>query len=191
MRFPLLAAAFFSMVMTATPAVAQIVDYLGIPGPVELGGKSYKLAWNSQPSENYTKQEYVPEGQSPENYGQMVLVERVTGDIKVIDTVRSQMDMLEKRKGIDPLVSYEVLQKDATKEVVLDFLVSVKNSKGGYVVEWNLYRYVPMRSGVLVFAVSHRAYGNDNAKAFLSDLKQLRTAQTGVLLKADLPKPAY
>lgn len=183
--------AIFALIMMATPAAAQVVDYLGVPGPIELGGKSYELAWSSKPSETYTKQEYVPAGQKVETYSQMVLVERVTGDVKVIDVVRSQMDMLEKRKGTDPLVHYEILQKNATKEVVLDFLVSAKDTKGEYVIEWNLYRYAPMKSGVLLFAVSHRAYGNDNAKAFLGGLKALRTAQTGALLKADLPEPAY
>ncbi len=191
MRFPLLIAALLSAWMMASPSAAQVVDYLGVPGPIELDGKSYELAWSSKPSETYIKQEYVPSGQTPETYSQMVLVERVTGNVKVIDAVRSQMDMLAKRKGTDPLVHYEVLQKNATKEVVLDFLVSAKDSKGEYVVEWDLYRYAPMKSGVMLFAVSYRAYGNDNAKAFLGGLKKLRTAQTGALLKADLPEPAY
>lgn len=180
----------FALILMVTPAPAQVVDYLGVPGPVELGGESYELAWSSKPSENYIKQEYVPSGQTPETYNQMVFVERVTGDVKVVDAVREQIDMLEKRKGSDPLVNFEVLQKNATDEVVLDFLVGAKDSKGEYIVEWDLYRYAPMKSGVLLFAVSHRAYGNENAKAFLSGLKQLRTAQTGALLKADLPEPA-
>jgi hypothetical protein len=181
----------FALMMMVVPAAAQVVDYLSVPGPIELGGKSYELAWSSKPSDHYVKQEYVPAGQSPETYNQMVLVERVTGDLKVIDAVKSQMDMLEKRKGNDPLVHYEILEKNATKEVTLDFLVSAKDATGEYVVEWNLYRYAPMKSGVLLFAVSHRAYGNDNAKAFLGGLKTLRTAQTGALLKTDLPEPAY
>lgn len=190
MRFPF-AAALLALVMMAAPSTAQVVDYLGVPGPISLDGKSYKLAWSSKPCENYVKQEYLPTGQSPETYDQMVLVERVTGDIKVIDAVRSQNEMLDKRMSSDPLLRSEILQKDATGEVVLDFLVSATDAKGEYVVEWNLYRYAPMKSGVLLFAVSHRAYGNNNSKAFLSRLKQLRTAQTGALLKAALPATAY
>jgi hypothetical protein len=180
---------FLALTLMTTPAVAQTVDFLGLPGPIELDGKSYELAWSSQPSENYSKQEYVPAGQSVENYDQMLLVERLTGDVKVIDAVKSQIAMLEKRKGADPLTHFEVLQKDATGEVVLDFLVSAKDTKGEYVIEWNLYRYAPTRSGVLLFALSRRAYGNANAKAFLGGLKQLRAAQTGVFLKAALPQP--
>jgi hypothetical protein len=180
---------FFALILMAVPAAAQVVDFLGIPGPIDFDGKSYELAWSSRPSENYSKQEYVPVGQSVENYDQMLLVERLTGNVKVIDAVKSQIGMLEKRKGADPVVNFEVLQKHATGEVALDFLVSAKDPKGEYIVEWNLYRYVPVKSGVLLFAVSHRAYGNDNAKAFLGGLKRLRTGQMGAFLKASLPEP--
>jgi hypothetical protein len=171
--------AIFGLILMAAPASAQVVDYLGVPGPIELGGRSYELAWSSKPSDNYVKQEYVPSGQAIETYDQMVLLDRVTGDVKVINAVESQIEMLQKRKGTDPLVNFEVLQKNATGEVVIDFLVSAKDSKGEYIVEWNLYRYAPAKSGVLLFAVSHRAYGSENSKAFLGGLKQLRTAQTG------------
>ncbi|MGS1097236.1 hypothetical protein ACVCNR_22055 (plasmid) [Aquamicrobium terrae] len=186
--------AVFALIMMTAPGAAQVVDYLGVPGPIEFDGKSYGLAWSSQPSANYTKQEYVSSGQAVETYDQMLLLERVTGGVKVIDAVRGQIDALQKRKGSDPLVNFEVLQKNATGEVLLDFLISSKDSKGEYIVEWNLYRYAPVKepsgkSGVLLFAVSHRAYGNENSKAFLGGLKQLRTAQTGALLKADLPEP--
>lgn len=49
----------------------------------------------------------------------------------------------------------------------------------------------PMKSGVLLFVVSYRAYGNDIAKAFLGGLKQLRVSQAGALLRADLPETSY
>jgi hypothetical protein len=129
---------FFAVVLMAAPAAAQVVDFLGIPGPIDFDGKSYELAWSSRPSENYSKQEYVPAGQSVENYDQMLLVERVTGDIKVVDAVKSQIAMLEKRKGVDPVVNFGVLQKNATGEVALDFLLSAKDPKGEYIVEWTV-----------------------------------------------------
>lgn len=191
MRTARFVTAIFALILMAAPAAAQVVDYLGVPGPIILDGESHELAWSSKPSANFVKQEYLPSGQSPEAYDRMMLVERLTGNVKVIDAVKNQIEMLKKRKDTDPLANFEVLQKNATGEVLLDFLVSVKDSKGEYVLEWNLYRYAPMKSGVLLFAVSHRAYGNENAKAFLGGLKQLRTARTGALLKADLPKPAY
>ena len=114
---------------------------------------------------------------------------RVTGNVGITDAVAAQVDMLKKRKGSDPLVKFGILEKDASKEVALDFLISARDAKGALIVEWNLYRYVPAKSGVVLFAVSHRAYGDKNAKAFLANLKQLQTAQTRAVLGANLPIP--
>lgn len=190
-----LVSAILATIMMAVPAVAQITDFLGLPGPINLDGKSYELAWTSKPSGTYVKQEYVPSGQKVETYSQMVLIERVLGNVKVIDAVRGQTEMLNKRKASDPLVNMDIRQHESTGEVLLDFIVSAKDAKGEYIVEWNAYRYAPYRdasgkTGILLFATSHRAYGNDNAKAFLGGLKQLRPAQIGAILKAALPVPA-
>ena len=175
--------------LTPVPATARAVDFLNAPGPIALNGTSYELAWSSRPSANYIKQEYVPAGQTTANYRQMLLIERVTGNVGITDAVAAQVDMLKKRKGSDPLVKFGILEKDASKEVALDFLISARDAKGALIVEWNLYRYVPAKSGVVLFAVSHRAYGDKNAKAFLANLKQLQTAQTRALLGANLPIP--
>lgn len=190
----MLLGAVMAAAMLANPAAAQVVEHLGVPGPIEFHGKTYALAWSSEPADNYVKQEYVPAGQKPETFSQLLLLERVTGGIKVMDAVRSQVDMLKKRKATDPLVNFGILQHDATGEVLLDFIVSTKDDKGEYIVEWNAYRYTPYRdpagnSGVLLFGSSQRAYGNDNAKAFMASLKQLRPALTGALINAPLPRP--
>ena len=177
----------FVWIVLAVPAFAQTVDLLGAPGPIVLDGKSFELAWSAQPSGNYRKQEYVPAGQSVDHYDQMVMLERVTGGLKVIDAVSGQMDMLENRKRTDPLVRFEVLQKNARDEVDFDFLVSGRDARGDPMVEWNLYRYLPTASGVLLFAISHRAYGNEAVKTFLGELSQLRSAQTGMFLQTPVP----
>ena len=70
-----------ALVLMMAPAAAAITDFLGAPGPILFDGKSYELAWTARPSENYTKQEYVPAGQAVETYDQMLLVERLTGDV--------------------------------------------------------------------------------------------------------------
>ena len=58
-------------------------------------------------------------------------------------------------------------------------------------VEWNAYRYVPMTiggdPGVVLFGVSHRAYGPDAAKAFLQGLTDRRQTGLKALAEADLP----
>jgi len=184
-----------AVVLTTMAATAGAPsDYLGAPGPIEFDGKLFQLAWSARPNETYVKQEYVPSGQAPDTYFQMLLVELVTGNIKVADAVRNQVIMLEKRRGSDPLVNMNILRHDATGEVLLDFIVSSKDAKGEYIVEWDAYRYAPYkdasgRAGVLLYAISHRAYGNQNAKTFLSGLKQFRQGQIAILAKSSLPVP--
>jgi hypothetical protein len=187
-----LVSALLVVAIMAVPAAAEVTEYIGVPGPIEFAGKSYELAWSSQPADNYIKQEYVPSGQNVETYAQMLLVEVVTGKIKVMDAVRSHVDMLNKRKGSDPLVNMSVIENKATGEALLDFIVSSKNAKGEYIVEWNAYRYAPYsdasnEAGVLLYAISHRAYGTENAKSFLDGLRTLRPDQINILAEARLP----
>jgi hypothetical protein len=180
-------------VLLAGPADAQVKDYLGVPGPISFEGRSYRLAWSSKPSANYVKQEYVPAGQDVRRYRQMLLVERVVSGIGVAEAVRAQVESLNKRKAGDPLANMDLVQNAATGEALLDFLVSSRDQNGQIIVEWNAYRYAPIRRpsserGVLLFAVSQRAYGDEAAKAFLTRLKQARLAQINALARAPLPK---
>ena len=181
-------------VMTAATAGAEVIDHLGVPGPIQFDGQRYELAWTAMPAADYVKQEYVPDGQTPETFSQMLLVERIVGDIAGMDAVRSQVDMLNQRKASDPLVNMDLIQQKQTGEVLLDFIISARDEEGEMVVEWSAYRYAPYsgrggESGVLLFGVSHRAYGDEGARAFLTELKQLRPAQIQALAAAPLPEP--
>jgi hypothetical protein len=185
---PALVAGIMSL---APAAAAQVVDHLGLPGPIQFGGKAFSLAWSSKPRADYIKQEYLPAGQQPQSYRQMLLVERVAGSLKVMDAVRVQAQMLQNRKATDPLVNMGLIQNQASGEALLDFIVSSKDPAGNLVIEWNAYRYAPApagRPGVMLFGASHRAYGAENAEAFLTQLKTLRPAQISALTKAPLPK---
>lgn len=191
MTTPTRLAAILATALWLAPVQAQTTDHLGLPGPISLGGDSFALAWSARPADNYIKQEYLPAGQASDSYSRMVLVETVTG-VEVMDAVRAQTDTLGRRKETDPLVNMEVVRNEARGEALLDFIVSSKNEAGEYVVEWNAYRYAPLAEesgpGVMLFGVSHRAFGNDAAKAFLQDLSTLRPAWIGALTNAPLPE---
>lgn len=178
-----------------SPANAQASDHLGVPGPIELDGTAYALAWSAQPAAGYIKQEYVPAGQSVERYDEMLLVETVCCAIGVMDAVAAQATMLNERKEADPLVNMDIIQNEASGEALLDFLISGRDAQGGLIVEWNAYRYAPHAqgdgdSGVLLFGVSHRAYGDEAARTFLEGLKTLRPSLIETLATAELPRPA-
>ena len=183
-----LCAGFHSTALAQTPT-----DYLGVPGPIDFDGARYDLAWTSRPSPNYVKQEYVPAGQGPESYESMVLVEFIEADLTPMALAKAQTDMLDQRKGSDPLVNSSVVRNDATGEVILDFLMSTKDAAGEYIVEWNGYRYANVttrdgRRGGMLFAISRRAYGNDAAQAFLTQLRTMKEEQILILARAALPE---
>ena len=191
-RWGLRATAMAASLFLAAAVAAQAVDHLGVPGPITHDGRSYALAWTSRPSPDYTKQEYVPAGQTVERFDEMLLVETLTGKIGVMDAVGAQVDKLKKRKATDPLVNMEVIQNKASGEALLDFVLSARDPKGELIVEWSAYRYAPYRdakghSGVQLLGVSHRAYGSDAARAFLGELKQVRPGRIRALTSAKLP----
>lgn len=150
----------------------KITDYLNVPGPVVFDAKSFNLAWSSHPSANYYKQEYVPNGETVEKFKSVLLLEVLTGDAKVKDIVAAKIDELKTMKASNPIVQYEMFQKDG--EYIIDFLLSANSADGKSiaVIERNVYRYKSLtaKPGVLLFAASTRAYGKD-ADKFLVDLK--------------------
>ena len=185
-------AAVLTMDGGAPVAAAPVVDRLGVPGPLQFEGKPFMLAWSAAPDPNYTKQEYLPAGQELGSYRQMLLVERVTGNVKPIDAARTQVRRLEQRKSTDPLVNMDLVHNPDNGEVLLDFIVSAKDAAGNVIVEWNAYRYAPARGGkpgVLLLGLSRRSYGTADARTFLGQLKALRPEQIKALAAAPLPQP--
>lgn len=181
----------FSLGLIAQNAYSQDkVERLGVPGPVEFDNADYSLAWSSNPSPTYFKQEYLPQGQDVESYTSMLIVELALG-VDVNTAISAQVSMLDRRRTTDPLVNFDILQNEQSGEAILDFIVSSKDTQGEYIVEWNAYRYAPWtdgkRQGVALFAISHRAYGNEKSRAFLGSLQALRPQQINVISKQEFP----
>jgi hypothetical protein len=187
-----IAATAIVTLFSVLPAQAQdATDYLGVPGPITIGGTDYMLSWSSNPSEGYFKQEYLPEGAVPEGYESMVMVEFLASDMPLTDVISAQMQMINARKATDPVANAALLQNGETGEFVLDFLLSAKDENGEFILEWNGYRYAEAEfdgeSGSILFAISERAYGNDAAEAFLGNLREFKAKRILDLTEADLP----
>lgn len=188
------AASALVVLALAAPALAQqVTDYLGVPGPIAFNGTDYALSWSSNPTPEYIKQEYLPSGQVPEAYSNMLMVEFLAGDLKPASMAVAQMDLLNQRKARDPMVSMALTEDAESGEVILDFVLSGRDETGGIVVEWNAYRYAQAqtaagKTGGMLLAISHRAYGEAAARAFLSSLQDFKTGQVQALAAAELPK---
>jgi hypothetical protein len=170
---------------------ANAVDRMSLPGPIEFDGEVYRLSWSSHPRPNYYKQEYLPVGQTSEHFERMVLVDAMIHGIDVNGAVAAQVNMLKERKATDPVVNFALFRSQDNREVILDFVLSAHGPKGEEVVEWNAYRYAPLKgkagqSGVLLFGISRRAYGNDVAD-FLRELMSVRAAESKTLARYPLP----
>ncbi len=170
---------------------SNAIDRLSVPGPIEFNGESYRLSWSSHPTPYVYKQEYLPAGQTSEHFQRMVLIEAIVRNANVNDALAAQIETLKKRKSTDPTANYAVFKNAKGDEMVLDFILSAHDPKGEDIVEWNAYRYAPLRgnvgqSGVLLFGISRRAYG-DNVEAFLRRLKSVRPSEVNALAKYALP----
>ncbi len=171
------------------PAAAQDArDRLGIPGPMSFEGARYALAWSSQPSPSYIKQEYLPAGQATGSYTSMLLVEVVEGGTTVEAALGAQIRMLNARKGSDPLVNFSAIRNQKTGEAILDFIIGGRTTQGAPIAEWNAYRYAARKEGgVMLFAISRRAYGDADIRAFLGRLRTERPGLVSRLAQHALP----
>ncbi|RXM49651.1 MULTISPECIES: hypothetical protein [unclassified Chryseobacterium] len=152
----------------------KVEEYLGIPGPISLGQKVYHLAWSSHPNDMYFKQEYIEPKENINKYNSMVLIDFVKGDFNLKEVIDRKIAELDEMKKINPIVNYQILEKDG--EYILDFLIS-ENSKDGkevLIAERNVYRYKLItkdaNKGLLLFAISQRGY-QENMDQFFKNLK--------------------
>jgi hypothetical protein len=175
--------------LIAQPAWSEdAVDRLSVPGPINFNAVSYRLSWSSHPSPDYYKQEYLPAGQTSEHFERMLLVEAIARGAEVNGVVSAQVNRLKRRKATDPTVNFAILKNPKNGEVILDFVLSEEDNGKELIVEWNAYRYTTLKdkdghSGVLLFGLSRRAYGDE----FLRGLKSARPAEIDALAKYPLP----
>lgn len=177
------------LAVVGTVRAGEVVDRLSVPGPISFDAISYQLSWSSHPSPGYFKQEYLPAGETSDHFQKMVLIEAVTG-ANVDGALAAQVNMLKKRKATDPIVNFAAI-KNASGEVILDFVLSATSDKGEAVVEWDAYRHAALKgkdgaSGAVLFGISRRAYG-DNSTEFLRGLKASRVAEIQALANTVLP----
>lgn len=139
------------------------VRYFEIGDTLKFNGQTYHFAWSSHPQEGYYIQEYLPQGQSFDNYKEMFTVTILLVDVKPDVMLKAKIMELEKRKKTDEVCNYLVVKRGNTK--LLDFLVSDGKDDRLNVVEMDLHRYERIQinnqpASMLCF-YSARGYGDD------------------------------
>lgn len=160
-----------------------VENFLNTPEMISLNRTEYHLKWSSHPLENYYKQEYIPVDNQLETYEQMISVELVTGEATAKDAVAQKIQEIETRKATDRVSNYELREDPATKELILDFMLS-EGTGENTILEWNVYRYANYKDaagkkGLSLFSFSKRGYGNgviefgpdirDNRKKYMAE----------------------
>lgn len=168
----------------------QVKDYLRVAGPVTLNKTAYNLVWTSHPSATYYKQEYIPKGEVVEKFKHMVLLEVLTGQSNIKDIVNAKVAELKNMKAVNPMVNYDIFQKNG--EYILDFLLSqsTANGKELAIVERNVYRYkvvdVNGQQSILLLGASERSYGKD-IDNYLRELKAKKSELTNAIAAFTIP----
>jgi len=189
---PLAALAFTLLVTLASFGQARSAE-TAPASSLKFGNVTYHFAWRSEPSPDYVKYEYLPRNEELPYYHNMLMLERLTNGMSVADVVRSQVEFLNQRKESDPLVNHRIINNERSGEYLLDFVLSGETEDGEIIVEWNAYRYSPWRSangkqhGVLLYGYSTRAYGDDDGRKFLTDLRETRAPIIQALASASVP----
>jgi hypothetical protein len=176
----ILITAALSLAFSAVALAQSATNFLSTPEVLRFSDKPYSLSWSSHPNDNYYKQEYLPKGENAEHYNSMLMVEALEGATTVQQAVEAQKQQINERKGTDAVASYNVTEDKG--ETILDFMMSEGN-----IVEWDVYRYkaLPGNKGIMLYALSKRAYSN--TPAFVKTVKDTRTATIHAFLHDPMP----
>jgi hypothetical protein len=170
--------------------LAEKVDYLEFGETLKFNNKEFDITWSSHPNDHYYKQEYLPKGETLENYNEMILVEAVHGDISLRDGLDAKAAELNERKKWDFVANYQVYENEnIPNEGIIDFVVSDTNTR----YEWNLYRFQKQKHALVLFAYSYKAILNDDndLKKFFTHIKKNKSNMINRLTSYEIPETQF
>ena len=171
-------------------------NYLNVPGPLLFQNKAFHLNWSTHPSANFYKQEYLTKGEDADKYKMMLMIDVIAGETNLKNVVSAKTAELKKMKEDNPMVNYEIIQNQKTGEYLLDFLLTANAADGTTsIAERNVYRYKTYtdkagKNGVMLFAVSNRAYAKEvnnffialkaNRKVLINEIAQFKMPEISI-----------
>ena len=162
LRCWLLSLVLLSGCCLASLAQDMVTDYLHVGKTLKFQGKKFELKWCQHQNEALYLQEWLPEGETFDNYEQMLTVTLLFSEAGTVQYVEYMIQTLEERKKTD-CAYYYVHEKDG--EYVIDFLVL--DGAGGKVnfAEVNINHCKPVivngKKAIQVNLYTRRAYGDD------------------------------
>jgi hypothetical protein len=169
-----------------------VVNYYGIPDNIAFEGTDYLLSWSSHPNEVYYKHEYLPKGEKPDHFFNMLMIDFIQGDFTAKDVASNKIKTLIERKKTDAACNYDLIESPDGKEFILDFIMSTSANNKTDLVEWSCYHYKNYtdksgHKGVILYGISNRGYDND-VTSFLQTLPKRRETARDAVIKAPVPE---
>lgn len=173
-------------------AKSQTIERIGLKGPIEFNNTEFILAWSQKPNANYYVQEYLPKNETVERFNELITVNVFVLDVTVEKAIQQKVNELTKRKEIDKVCNFSVIDSPDGTESILDCLLSSGNDQKLDVVEFVIYRYKQIelenhKKALLIYSYSKRSY-DENIIKFLNGLSSERESLLNVMISAEMPK---
>ncbi|MBR8464467.1 hypothetical protein KDD93_07810 [Campylobacter sp. faydin G-24] len=152
----------FLAMLTVTSSYA--VNSFFTPLDLDFNGVKFELKYSTNPLQGYFKQEYVPSGQSVEHYNDMLIIDVLEAKTSPKDAKQVKITELEQMKANGFYVRYD--ERKVGNNFVLDFVIMAKINNES-VLEHNIYHYTTQYGRLVLFALSHREYGEVSMRAYL------------------------
>lgn len=167
------------------------VDRIGVKGPLTFNQTSFNLTWTQKSSDTYYIQEYLPKGETVDHFHQMMSIFLLAGDTQLKNAVQQKINELNNRKKIDATCNYMVTNNPDKTEYIVDFVLGKSKNNKTDIEEINIYRYKQVdlgenRKGILVYAYSKRAYGDD-ITPFFQNLSNDRINLINTMISSEIP----
>jgi len=171
---------------------SQIVERIGLNGPLEFNKTEFNLVWSQKPQDNYYVQEYIPKNETVDRFNELITVNVFLVSNTVQNAVQQKIENLNKRKETDKLCNYNIIESPDEKEFILDCLLSLEKDNKLNTVEFIIYRYKQIelenhKKALLIYSYSKRSY-DEHIPEFLKHLAVEKTDLLNVMISKDLPE---
>ncbi len=115
-----------------------VENYLDTPTKLSFNGTDYELGWSSHPRDYQYLQEYFPEGQTPENFTEMLSIWMLVGDFPANVWIQNLAASYNERKQWDLCCNFQMYENGG--EHMLDCILGESADNEMKLVEFNIYR---------------------------------------------------
>lgn len=178
-----------------TTSPMEVIDRLGIPGPLTFNGNEYLLVWSKQNSATWAQQQYIMRDDDLANYKELINISYFDKEIEMEKAIGQKMDFVEKRKSStqDKYSFVNVTESPDGKEIVVDYLTTEVPKEGEPYAEYNMDRFksfdVGGKKSFVIFTYSKRLAGD--LKYAVRSLNKERSKLMEAIITTPIPPVTY